>query len=134
MNRLAASNCPPPGGHGGLPIAPHRGATGGQTLPIMNDQVIIYNENIEALEQELGRRIVHMIYRKKDGSLRDAYGTRCHALIPPEYHPKGTKKLPDFLLPYWDTQRGGWRCLIRNRLIGFEEVATWENIDNIFQS
>ena len=85
--------------------------------------VIIYNEDIEALEHELSLRIVHMIYRKKDGSLRDAYGTRCHALIPPEYHPKGLKTPPAFLLNYWDTQRGGWRCLIRDRLIGFEEVS-----------
>jgi len=85
--------------------------------------VIIYNEDIDALEHELSLRIVHMIYRKKDGSLRDAYGTRCHALIPPEYHPKGLKTPPAFLLNYWDTQRGGWRCLIRDRLIGFEEVS-----------
>ena len=84
--------------------------------------VIIYNEDIDALEHELSLRIVHMIYRKKDGSLRDAYGTRCHAIIPPEYHPKGLKTPPAFLLNYWDTQRGGWRCLIRDRLIGFEEV------------
>ena len=94
------------------------GCTNGNASP---SSVIIYNEDIDALEHELSLRIVHMIYRKKDGSLRDAYGTRCHAIIPPEYHPKGLKTPPAFLLNYWDTQRGGWRCLIRDRLIGFEE-------------
>lgn len=88
----------------------------------MGQNVITYNEDVGQLEQELRCRIVHMIYRKRDGSLRDAYGTRCLALIPAEYHPRGQRTTPAWLLPYWDTQRGGWRALIRERLIGFEET------------
>ena len=88
----------------------------------MSKNVITYNEDVEQLEHELQLRVVHMIYKKKDGTLRDAYGTRCLPLIPPTYWPQGKKEQPDWLLPYWDMQRGGWRALIRKRLIGFEEI------------
>lgn len=88
----------------------------------MSKNVITYNEDVEQLEHELQLRIVHMIYRKKDGTLRDAYGTRCLTLIPTQYWPKGKVTPPAFLLPYWDTQRGGWRALIRKRFVGFEEI------------
>ena len=75
--------------------------------------------DIVALEQALKQGVVHMVYMKKDGSMRDAHGTRAAHLIPEGYRAQGRRKPSPLTLAYWDTERGGWRCLLRNRLLGF---------------
>lgn len=87
----------------------------------MKDNVIIFNEDVDQLESALEERIVHMIYRKANGALRDAYGTRCLDLIPCHYWPHGKRTPSPKVLTYWDAQRGGWRSLARSRFVGFEE-------------
>ena len=81
------------------------------------------NKDVAELERQLAVRIVHMAYVKKDGSMRDAWGTRCLALIPAEYHPNGRSqhKPCAWTLSYWDTVKGGWRSLIRKNVLGFIE-------------
>ena len=86
------------------------------------EAVIEMNKDLEELELELRRRVVRFWYRKKDGTLREATGTRRLSLIPEEQHPNGTGHQPDFLVCYWDVERNHWRCFHRDRLIGFEEV------------
>jgi len=77
-----------------------------------------------ALEEALKVRVVHMVYVKKNGAMRDAHGTRASALIPEGYRAQGRRKASPLTLAYWDTDRGGWRCLLRNRLLGFIEVPS----------
>ena len=85
------------------------------------EAVSVINGDIDELLPELRRRVVRFWYQKKDGTLREATGTRCLSLIPEEQHPKGTGHQPDFLVCYWDVERCHWRCFDRNRFIGFEE-------------
>ena len=77
--------------------------------------------DIEALEEALKKGVVHMVYIKKNGAMRDAHGTRATALIPEGYRAQGRRKPSPLVLTYWDTDRGGWRCLLRDRLMGFIE-------------
>ena len=78
--------------------------------------------DIVALEEALKERVVHMVYVKKNGAMRDAHGTRANALIPVGYRAQGRRKASPLVLTYWDTDRGGWRCLLRNRLMGWIEA------------
>ena len=75
--------------------------------------------DIVALEEALKKGVVHMVYLKKNGAMRDAHGTRATALIPEGYRAQGRRKPSPLTFAYWDTDRGGWRCLLRNRLMGF---------------
>ena len=77
--------------------------------------------DIVALEEALKERVVHMVYVKKNGAMRDAHGTRASALIPEGYRAQGRRKASPLVLTYWDTDRGGWRCLLRDRLMGWIE-------------
>ena len=108
------------GCNGNASLPPWGELEGGQTL-YDGENVIEMNKDLEELELELRRRVVRFWYRKKDGTLREATGTRCLALIPPEHHPNGTGHQPDFLVCYWDVERNHWRCFDRTRFIGFEE-------------
>ena len=81
----------------------------------------VISHDIVALEEALKERVVHMVYVKKNGAMRDAHGTRATQLIPEGYRAQGRRKASPLVLAYWDTDRGGWRSLLRNRLMGFVE-------------
>ena len=89
------------GCNGNASLPPWGELEGGQTL-YDGENVIEMNKDLEELELELRRRVVRFWYRKKDGTLREATGTRC-------------------LVCYWDVERNHWRCFDRTRFIGFEE-------------
>ena len=81
----------------------------------------VISHDIVALEEALKKGVVHMVYLKKNGAMRDAHGTRASALIPEGYRAQGRRKASPRVLTYWDTDRGGWRCLLRDRLMGWVE-------------
>ena len=82
----------------------------------------VISHDIVALEEALKKGVVHMVYLKKNGAMRDAHGTRANALIPEGYRAQGRRKASPLVLTYWDTDRGGWRCLLRDRLMGWIEA------------
>lgn len=74
--------------------------------------------NVETLHSNLqGSTPIYFAYYKKDGSIRNAFGTLNMDLIPDEFHPKGEIKLNeevDFTasnLKYFDLDKNGWRSL-----------------------
>lgn len=75
--------------------------------------------DIAALEEALEMGEVHLVYMKKDGSMREAHGTRAAHLIPHDCLPRGTRSPSPLVLTYYDTDRAAWRCLRRDRLLGF---------------
>ncbi len=81
---------------------------------------------IDDFLKQLRERVVHFTYRKKDGTLRDAYGTTCLENIPSECWPKGTAKgkMPEYIVNYFDIQRNDWRCFNKNYFIGFEDIGS----------
>ena len=88
-----------------------------------NKKVITFIEDIDEFIREMRHsREVHFLYRKTNGALRDAYGTKCFTEIPKSLWPKGISPTPDYLFKYWDTQRGGWRTMLKEKFIAYEEV------------
>lgn len=81
------------------------------------------NNDIESLLTALNEReSVRFVYVKKsDNSIREARGTRCLDAIPLCDHPKGLKQSSPSVLPYYDLDRQGWRCLLRDQLLGWIE-------------
>ena len=82
---------------------------------------VIHNSNMDALIRQLRLGAVHMFYRKKDGTLREAYGTLSDTFIPHRYWPAGKREAREYLVNYWDLEKGGWRAFQKSRFEYFIE-------------
>lgn len=64
----------------------------------------------EAFLELLAEGVVKFSYIKKDGTLREAEGTRCLSLIPEEYQPTGKGSWEkEGYFRYFDFTCDGWR-------------------------
>ena len=63
------------------------------------------------IKEILNCRVARFTFRKKDGSVREAYGTRNPQLVR-EYHatPKGTGVEREGVTTYYDLDKNAWRC------------------------
>lgn len=95
-----------------------------------NDIHTIYNlmKNLEELKSRMQDDIVHFSFTKKDGSLRQAYGTRSkdiisrHGAEPGQNQSAKRKTTPaGTTFPYFDIEKREWRCFT---------VKLFEGIDN----
>ena len=66
------------------------------------------------LRNHLQNRVVKFMFVKRDGSLREAIGTRNLGLIPTQGHPRGDRPAPDSVVAFWDVMKGAWRSLSAN--------------------
>ena len=76
-----------------------------------DDKIFDRIEDVD-LKKKMETEIVHFFYRKGDGSLRSAYGTRDHAFIKehlgdPQKDSEKAKPIRTFT--YFDIGREGWR-------------------------
>lgn len=72
--------------------------------------------NIKVKAAMLAGRAVRFVYRKADGSLREAVGTLARAAI--NYIPNGNgRRTPEHLQLYWDLGEGAYRCFDKSRLM-----------------
>lgn len=82
-------------------------------------------DEVMLLESEMLKRAVKFQFRKKDGSIRDAVGTRKRELMVQEdgnvWEPVGAQK-PECptTLGFWDLEKKAWRCLIVSNLVAVE--------------
>ncbi len=68
---------------------------------------------------------VSFIYRKVDGTLRPATGTKVKSKV--EQHkatPKGTGRSSEKVVTYFDSSANGWRCFRRHHLHRIVSVVT----------
>lgn len=84
-----------------------------------------FNITEEAIKEVLASGDVYFTYRKKDGTEREAYGTRNTRII--EDHNatpvgKGTEKAG--VIAYYDLESEGWRCFKIDNFIGFKTVCS----------
>lgn len=63
---------------------------------------------------------VNFIYKKKDGSIRQATGTLSPDLIP-DVEMLTTKKIVDHCQNYYDLDKGEWRTFIKANFIEIKE-------------
>jgi hypothetical protein len=72
--------------------------------------------SIENLKEKLKQGPVRFAFRKKDGSLRLAYGTLDLSKIPNEAQPKGNEASPK-ILPFYDLEKFAWRSVQVGQLV-----------------
>ncbi len=78
--------------------------------------------DVEGLEQALGERVIQLVFYKLDGTMRTAHATRCPSEIPESLASKGKRAPSELVLTFFDVDLGEWRCLRRDRLIGYIDV------------
>ena len=72
--------------------------------------------SIEELQKLLISGPVRFKFTKKNGQLREAYGTLSKDLIPSKNQPKEEKSAPD-IFPYYDLEVFYWRSIAKDQLI-----------------
>ena len=69
--------------------------------------------------------VVTFSFWKKDGSIREAKGTKHPLLIPTDKHPKGTRDPSSFqfsTFTFFDLDKGEWRSFSITHFIGFVTI------------
>lgn len=76
------------------------------------------------LQQALQNGIVHVVFEKKDGSIREMLCTTVLEIIPESKHPKGesTVKLSDTVRRVYDLEADGWRSFRVDSVIEWHSV------------
>ena len=90
---------------------------------VTQSQALKYAWWFEDFRNKLHSGIFRFSYFKKDGSIREAYGTLNPDLIPTEHLPKEQEiKNQNFeILNYFDLNRNDWRSFRLDNFIGFVE-------------
>ena len=71
----------------------------------------IPQSSIEDLKNRLKSGPVNFAFRKKDGSLRLAYGTLDMSKIPDDQHPKSGSEASPKIVPFFDLEKMAWRSV-----------------------
>lgn len=71
----------------------------------------------EDLRRKLRNGSVRFAFRKKDGSLRLAYGTLDLTKIPETDHPRTGNEASPLILPFYDLEKFAWRSISIGQLI-----------------
>lgn len=71
---------------------------------------------VDELRARLREGAVKFAFRKKDGTLRLAYGTLDMSKVPDEKHPKGGTASPK-VMPFFDLDKFEWRSVSVDQLI-----------------
>lgn len=88
----------------------------------LSDFKVVYTE--EAIKERLASGDVHFTYRKKDGTEREAYGTRNTDIITiNDAMPSGNGSEKTGVITYYDLNSKGWRSFKTENFIGFKIVC-----------
>jgi hypothetical protein len=74
------------------------------------------------LKQALRKGLVKFTFKKLDGSIREAFGTRNMNYVPTESHPKGTGVEVDSVVKFYDIDKQAWRSVSVKAEIEIQEV------------
>ena len=75
---------------------------------------------IEQLKEKLANGVAHFLFIKKDGSVREAWGTTSPSLAQKHINGNGASRELFKTTAYFDVEKGGWRSL------------RWESIVKVF--
>lgn len=75
---------------------------------------------IQQLKEKLANGVAHFIFMKKNGEVREAWGTTKSELATSKINGRGDSREDYCTTPFWDCERGGWRSL------------RWESIVKVF--
>lgn len=88
----------------------------------------------ENLKELLKDSVVNFTFRKKNGEIREAIGTRCLDIaegITENDIPKGVKEEIDSVITFWDCEKHAWRSCIESSVISIDKVVPKIDIINI---
>ena len=86
-----------------------------------NEEIgIIKAMMIEQLKEKLAIGVAHFIFIKKNGEVREAWGTTCPTLAQKHINGNGVSREVYKTTAYFDIEKGGWRSL------------RWESIVKVF--
>ena len=77
----------------------------------------IPQSSVDDLKNKLKSGPVHFAFRKKDGSLRLAYGTLDLNKIPSDQQPKSGNEASPKILHFYDLEKFAWRSVQVGQLI-----------------
>ena len=72
---------------------------------------------IESLKEKLRNGVAHFVFIKKDGTLREAWGTTASNLMKANINGRGISRDSVNCLCYWDCEKGGFRSLRFENLV-----------------
>lgn len=75
---------------------------------------------IENLKKQMRNGLAHFIYLKKDGSIREAFGTTNKALVTKYINGNGVSREHYATTAYFDVEVGAWRSFRWENLIAVE--------------
>ena len=76
---------------------------------------VVKSQLIDVLKAKMG--VAHFVYMKKDGSLREAWGTTANNLIKANVNGRGISRDSVNCVCYWDVEKGGFRSLRFENLV-----------------
>ena len=85
--------------------------TGSEAMGIIKAQMI------DLLKAKLQMGVAHFVYMKKDGTLREAWGTTSSNLMKANINGRGISRDSVNTVCYWDCEKGGFRSLRFENLI-----------------
>ena len=84
---------------------------------IKSEPISIPPSSVDDLRYKLKNGTVRFAFRKKDGSLRLAYGTLDLSKIPNSQHPQSGNESSPLILPFYDLEKFAWRSISVGQLI-----------------
>ena len=72
---------------------------------------------IEYLKRQMQNGIAHFIFKKKDGSLREAWGTTNRSLAEKHINGRGVSRECFATTAYFDVEKGQWRSFRWENLV-----------------
>ena len=85
--------------------------TGAEAMGVIKAQMI------DLLKVKLQSGVAHFLYMKKDGTLREAWGTCASNLMKATQNGRGLSGDQVNTVKYWDTMSGGYRSLRYENLV-----------------
>ena len=72
---------------------------------------------IENLKRQMQNGIAHFVFKKKDGSLREAWGTTNRSLAEKHINGRGVSRECFATTAYFDVEKGQWRSFRWENLV-----------------
>ena len=75
---------------------------------------------VESLKRQMRGGVVHFVYQKKNGELREAWGTTNRSLVQKHVNGNGDSRERYATTAYFDVEKGNWRSF------------RWKNIVTVY--
>ena len=72
---------------------------------------------IESLKRQMRNGVAHFVYEKKDGTIREAWGTTNGSLVAKHTNGNGCNREAYMTTAYFDVEKGAWRSFRWETLI-----------------